>query len=200
MFVLFPSFAGTAQFFKSPIKIEIAASGSPLDTIKQLAYPIPNFYTKVNFLVDLLRDKETYNKVLVFVKNKKQANILYEELEILLPGETALFLNVDVTARDGRKYSAMPGIAIDNSSIRQISDTVVAQSLVLQFNKVIDQDKGVLQIGVKESGSITDLITLKVYEFPMINILWLGVIVMVVGFVMSIIQRYKALKNNLKVS
>jgi cytochrome c-type biogenesis protein CcmF len=120
--------------------------------------------------------------------------------EILLPGETALFLNVDVTARDGRKYSAMPGIAIDNSNIRQISDTVVAQSLVLQFNKVLDQDKGILQIGVKESGSITDLITLKVYEFPMINILWLGVIVMVVGFVMSIIQRYKALKNNLKVS
>jgi len=120
--------------------------------------------------------------------------------EILRPGETALFLNVDVTARDGRKYSAMPGIAIDNSNIRQISDTVVAQSLVLQFNKVLDQDKGILQIGVKESGSITDLITLKVYEFPMINILWLGVIVMVVGFVMSIIQRYKALKNNLKVS
>jgi cytochrome c-type biogenesis protein CcmF len=120
--------------------------------------------------------------------------------DLLLPGETALFLNVDVTARDGRKYSAMPGIAIDNSSIRQISDTVVAQSLVLQFNKVIDQDKGVLQMGVKESGAITDLITLKVYEFPMINILWLGVIVMVVGFVMSIIQRYKALKNNLKVS
>ena len=120
--------------------------------------------------------------------------------DLLLPGETALFLDVDVTARDGRKYAAMPGIAIDNSSIRQISDTVVAQSLVLQFNKVIDQDKGILQMGVKESGSITDLITLKVYEFPMINILWLGVIVMVIGFVMSIIQRYKTLKNKLTIS
>jgi cytochrome c-type biogenesis protein CcmF len=120
--------------------------------------------------------------------------------DLLLPGETALFLDVDVTARDGRKYAAMPGIAIDKSSIRQISDTVVAQSLVLQFNKVIDQDKGILQMGVKESGSITDLITLKVYEFPMINILWLGVIVMVVGFVMSIIQRYKTLKNKLTIS
>jgi cytochrome c-type biogenesis protein CcmF len=120
--------------------------------------------------------------------------------EALLSGETALFLNVDVTARDGRKYSAMPGIAIDNSNIRQISDTVVAQSLVLQFNKVLDQEKGILQMGVKESGAITDLITLKVYEFPMINVLWLGVIVMVIGFVMSIIQRYRALKNNLKVS
>jgi cytochrome c-type biogenesis protein CcmF len=120
--------------------------------------------------------------------------------DLLLPGETALFLNVDVTARDGRKYSAMPGIAIDSTSIRQISDTVVAQSLVLQFNKVINQEKGILEIGVKESGSITDLITLKVYEFPMINILWLGILVMVVGFGMSIFQRYKSLKNKLKIS
>jgi ATP-dependent RNA helicase RhlE len=76
------------QFFKSPVKIEIASSGSPLDTIEQQAYPVSNFYTKVNFLVQLLHDKETFNKVLVFVKNKKQANILFEELEILLPGET----------------------------------------------------------------------------------------------------------------
>ena len=73
------------DFFKSPIKIEVAASGSPLDTINQLAYPVPNFYTKVNFLVHLLQDKDTFNKVLVFVKNKKQANILHEELEATLP-------------------------------------------------------------------------------------------------------------------
>ncbi|WP_457609967.1 DEAD/DEAH box helicase [Lutibacter sp.] len=76
------------QFFKSPVKIEIASSGSPLDTIKQQAYPVPNFYTKINFLIHLLKNKETFTKVLVFVKNKKQANILFEELEILLPGET----------------------------------------------------------------------------------------------------------------
>lgn len=76
------------QFFKSPTKVEIASSGSPLDTIKQLAYPVPNFYTKLNFLAELLKDKETFSKVLVFVKNKKQANILYEEIELLLPGET----------------------------------------------------------------------------------------------------------------
>ena len=107
---------------------------------------------------------------------------------------------MDVTARDGRKYSAMPGIAIDSKSIRQITDTIVAQSLVLQFNKVINQEKGILQMGVKESGSITDLITLKVYEFPMINILWLGVLVMVVGIGMSIFQRYKSLQNKLKIS
>lgn len=72
-------------FFKSPIKIEIASSGSPLDTIKQLAYPVPNFFTKLNFLAELLNDNETFSKVLVFVKNKKQANILHEELDLLIP-------------------------------------------------------------------------------------------------------------------
>lgn len=73
------------QFFKSPVKIEVASSGSPLDNITQQAYPVPNFYTKVNFLVHLLQNKDVFKKVLVFVKNKKQANILFEELDILLP-------------------------------------------------------------------------------------------------------------------
>ncbi|WP_456376135.1 DEAD/DEAH box helicase [Lutibacter sp.] len=76
------------QFFKSPVKIEVASSGSPLDTIEQQAYPVPNFYTKVNFLVHLLKNKDTFKKVLVFVKNKKHANILFEEMEVLLPSET----------------------------------------------------------------------------------------------------------------
>jgi cytochrome c-type biogenesis protein CcmF len=68
---------------------------------------------------------------------------------------------------------------------------------VLQFNKVIDQANGKLEIGVKESGAITDLITLKVYEFPLINVLWLGVVVMVTGFGMAIRQRL-LMKANLK--
>jgi len=73
------------QFFKSPVTIEVASSGSPLDTIKQLAYPVPNFYTKLNLLVELFKDRDTFSKVLVFVKNKKQANILHEELDLLIP-------------------------------------------------------------------------------------------------------------------
>lgn len=76
------------QFFKSPVKVEIASSGSPLDTINQQAYPIPNFYTKVNFLTSLLKNKSEFEKVLVFVKNKKQANILFEELEIVIPKQS----------------------------------------------------------------------------------------------------------------
>jgi ATP-dependent RNA helicase RhlE len=77
-------------FFKSPVKIEVSTSGSPLDTIQQQAFPVPNFYTKVNFLKNILQDKKTFNKVLVFVKNKKQATILFDEMNLALPKEVAV--------------------------------------------------------------------------------------------------------------
>ena len=76
------------EFFKSPVLVQIASSGSPLDNISQYAFPVPNFYTKLNLLVDLLSDQETFSKVLVFTKNKKQANLLYEELDELMPGKS----------------------------------------------------------------------------------------------------------------
>jgi cytochrome c-type biogenesis protein CcmF len=113
-------------------------------------------------------------------------------------GETALFLDIAVLSKDGRRYAVTPGIAVSGNSFRSIADTVTAQSLIIQFNKVKDDKKGLLEIGIKESGAITDLITLKVYEFPMINILWLGIVMMTIGFVMSIIQRNKQIRNNLK--
>lgn len=109
--------------------------------------------------------------------------------------ETALFLDMTVIAKDGRRYPVKPGIALKGMEVRNIMDTVVSQSLVLKFNKVVDQQSGKLEIGVKESAAITDLITLKVYEFPMINILWLGVMIMVIGFVLSIIQRIRESKR-----
>ncbi len=116
--------------------------------------------------------------------------------------ETAVFLDMSVITKDGRRYGVKPGIAIKGmDAMRNLPDTVVSQSLVIQFNKVVDKDKGTLEIGIKESGAITDLITLKVYEFPMINILWIGVIVMVIGFFMSIYQRIKTSKRgDLRVS
>lgn len=68
-------------FFKSPEKVSVALSGEPLKNIEQSVYHIPNFYTKVNLLLELLVDTETYSKVLLFVKNKKVADLLFELLD-----------------------------------------------------------------------------------------------------------------------
>ncbi|WP_046743708.1 DEAD/DEAH box helicase [Kordia zhangzhouensis] len=69
------------DFFIAPHKISIAVSGTPLENISQTCYAVPNFYTKVNLLTYLLKDKETYSKVLVFITNKRLADRLFESLQ-----------------------------------------------------------------------------------------------------------------------
>ena len=69
------------DFFKNPIKISVAVSGTPLDNIEQISYNIPNFFTKVNLLNHLLSDKKTYHKVLIFVAFKRTADYLFKQLE-----------------------------------------------------------------------------------------------------------------------
>jgi ATP-dependent RNA helicase RhlE len=67
-------------FFSNPVRVEAAPMGSPLETIDQQAYQVPNFYTKINLLNLLLRRDPEMTKVLVFVATKHLANQLYDEL------------------------------------------------------------------------------------------------------------------------
>lgn len=69
------------DFFTAPQKVSIAISGTPLENIAQTKYSVPNYYTKLNLLVHILQDAETYNKVLVFVSNKRMADRLFEALD-----------------------------------------------------------------------------------------------------------------------
>ena len=109
--------------------------------------------------------------------------------------DTAIALDISVIAKDGNRYTSQPLIKVVNGTVVKVPDTVMAQSLVIQFNQVKDQQKGLLEMGVKETSGVLDFVTLKAYEFPFINVLWLGIMVMVVGFFMSIYQR---LKTNVK--
>ena len=69
------------DYFTRPEKISIALSGTPLDNIVQQCFAVPNFNTKINLLAYLLKDKETFNKVLVFVSSKRNADRLFEALD-----------------------------------------------------------------------------------------------------------------------
>ncbi len=78
------------DFFINPERVSVAISGTPLDNIAQERFNVPNFYTKVNLLEHLLRDKDTYNKVLVFVAHKRMADRLFDKLEELFGDETCV--------------------------------------------------------------------------------------------------------------
>ena len=68
-------------YFIIPTRISVAFSGTPLASIGQQCYQVPNFNTKVNLLSSLVADETEFSKVLVFVSGKKIADRLYEQLE-----------------------------------------------------------------------------------------------------------------------
>lgn len=74
------------EYFANPIRIEAAPAGTPVETIIQTAYEVPNFYTKVNLLKVLLAENSSMTKVMVFVVSKKMADLLFEKLEGVFPG------------------------------------------------------------------------------------------------------------------
>ncbi len=70
-------------FFKDPVRVEAAPTGTPLENIEQIGYAVPNFNTKVNLLKLLLAQDETMTKLLVFVATKKLADELYTKLQTI---------------------------------------------------------------------------------------------------------------------
>ncbi|PWA05386.1 DEAD/DEAH box helicase [Flavobacterium psychrotolerans] len=69
------------DFFDFPEEVSLAASGTPLENIKQITYEVPNFNTKINLLKHLLSKNEDMSRVLIFVNNKKISDMLHESID-----------------------------------------------------------------------------------------------------------------------
>jgi cytochrome c-type biogenesis protein CcmF len=121
------------------------------------------------------------------VLNKVLKNPGSNKFNIPVTGPSVL-ADITVTAKDSSRYNASPMILVDSFGINQIDDTVYAQNLFVKFAGITaDQKK--LKIGVKESDAVIDFVTLKAYIFPYINLVWIGLIIMAIGLVMSMIKR-----------
>lgn len=79
-----------SSFFSLAEKVQIALSGTPLENIIQTKYSVPNYFTKENLLVNILRDEQKMKKVLVFVSSKKIADRLYESISEFFISELAV--------------------------------------------------------------------------------------------------------------
>jgi cytochrome c-type biogenesis protein CcmF len=113
------------------------------------------------------------------------------------PNDTALMAKITVVSRDTMRYTATPVIYVKDNQPHFLNDTVFAQDLALRFNKITDDQK--VELGMKESTDIVPFIAVKVLEFPQINILWFGTIIMIIGFVMSLLWRRRQAKVKMEV-
>ncbi|HYM94006.1 MAG TPA: cytochrome c biogenesis protein CcsA [Chitinophagaceae bacterium] len=95
---------------------------------------------------------------------------------------------IKVHSKNNSTYTAQPLLISQKGNLFSFPDTVTSESLVFALNK-IEGEK--VDMGVKESGNVLQYVTLKAYKFPFINILWLGIIIMVTGIIMSMVRRIR---------
>jgi cytochrome c-type biogenesis protein CcmF len=101
--------------------------------------------------------------------------------------QIALMADINITSKDSFHFKSKPIIVVDSLGIMNIDDTVYAQNLYMRFAGVADQQK--IKIGIKESDKFIEYITVKAYVFPLINLVWLGLVIMALGLLLSMLQR-----------
>ena len=112
-------------------------------------------------------------------------------IDVKLFKATVQVFNVD---RNGvaHTYSVEPKIAALKGNIISVPDTVSTGNIVVQLKTVKEKEA---IIGIKELTAVPDFLTLKVYKFPFINLVWLGTLVMALGFIISMVRRIQLTRN-----
>ena len=125
------------SFFNKPEKIQIALSGTPLENISQSKYAIPNYYSKENLLVNILRNQDEMRKVLVFVSSKKIADRLYETMSEFYLSELAV-----IHSNKSQNYRFRSINQYDEGKVRiLIATDIIARGLDLdKISHVINFD------------------------------------------------------------
>lgn len=131
------------EYFELPEEVSLAASGTPLEKIAQLGYHVPNFLTKVSLLEHLLED-DKMERVLVFVNNKKTADILMERLDENFHGQFGVIhsnksqnyrLNTMATFQEG----GLRGIVTTDVMARGLDISDITHVINMEFPEVPEQ-------------------------------------------------------------
>ncbi|MBA9079337.1 DEAD/DEAH box helicase [Rufibacter quisquiliarum] len=62
------------EFLEFPMVVEVTPQATPVETVSQKLYQVPNLRTKIALLEHLFKDKETFNRVMIFTRSKSNAD------------------------------------------------------------------------------------------------------------------------------
>jgi len=66
------------EFLALPDRVEVSLSASTPEEVEQYFYKVPNTRTKLNLLAFLLRDEELFDRVIIFVRTKENAEQIFK--------------------------------------------------------------------------------------------------------------------------
>ena len=123
--------------FNSPLRIEAAPAGTPLENIDQRAYAVPNFNTKLNLLTYLLDHHTEMNKVLVFTDSKRIADEVFECMVDKFPGQVQV---IHSNKTQSHRFNAVKNFHAGNTRILIATDVIARGIDVSEVSHVINFD------------------------------------------------------------
>jgi cytochrome c-type biogenesis protein CcmF len=121
--------------------------------------------------------------------NTDANNIDMKNFQVLLGAELKVYTLDKV-------YDAMPLYGVKDNSATSYEALVEEAKLKFRFVEVNPETKKITII-TSEKDTSGDFIIMKAIVFPMINFVWAGTIIMIIGFFLSIIKRIKELKTSI---
>ncbi len=108
--------------------------------------------------------------------------------------DVAVAANIEVVTQ-GKTYQASPVYLIKNGGAYDFARKVEQAGLKFRFSKILPEKKKVEITLYQEPESARKYIVMRAIQFPYINFLWAGTIIMVIGILLSIFRRNKELKT-----
>lgn len=78
------------SYFYEPETVAIENQRTPLEQITQYFYSVPNFFTKINLLENLLSNVDEFSRVLIFVSVKQVADRVFDQIDSKFPEQAGV--------------------------------------------------------------------------------------------------------------
>lgn len=103
-------------------------------------------------------------------------------------GDIAVAAKLKVYNLEGKSKLIEPVYIIRNSQEEILEDTLSSFNLFTRLSKILPDEEAAL-IEYKQPSAMNDYVIMKAILFPYINVLWLGTIIMILGFGISLFKR-----------
>ncbi|HRG60086.1 MAG TPA: DEAD/DEAH box helicase [Bacteroidia bacterium] len=175
--------------FNHPVKIEAAPTGTPLNSIEQSAFAVPNFNTKVNLLKLLLQSNEDMRKVLVFVSTINLADQLFDLMNEAFENQVGIihskksqlnrFEAVELFKRETHRVLIASDLVARGIDIAEVSHVVnfdipsIGENYIHRIGRTGRADKkgqALSFITAKDEEAIQDIESLMHTKIPLIDL------------------------------
>jgi ATP-dependent RNA helicase RhlE len=132
------------EYFDFPVEVSLAPSGTPLEKITQIGYKVPNFLTKLNLLKELLHTDESMSRLLIFINNKKTADLVSVALEEEFPDQFGLIhsnksQNYRLNTMASFQAGEIRGIVTTDVMARGLDISDITHVINMEFPEVPEQ-------------------------------------------------------------